>query len=87
MERLFVTGVSPVTMDDVTSGFNIGSNLSLQPEFNEMLGFTDAEVRHMVDTYRTLDVFAQDVTAAMATMREWYDGYRFATAADNVVYG
>ena len=86
VERLFVTGVSPVTMDDVTSGFNIGSNLSLQPEFNEMLGFTDAEVRHMVDTYRTLGVFDQDVAAAMATMCEWYDGYRFATAADNVVY-
>ena len=86
VERLFVTGVSPVTMDDVTSGFNIGSNLSLQPEFNEMLGFTGDEVRHLVDTYRNLDVFDQDVTAALATMREWYDGYRFAKAADNVVY-
>ena len=86
MERLFVTGVSPVTMDDVTSGFNIGSNLSLDPEFNEMLGFTEDEVRHMLDTYRNLDVFDQDVTAALDTMREWYDGYRFATAADNVVY-
>ena len=86
VERLFVTGVSPVTMDDVTSGFNIGSNLSLAPEFNEMLGFTEDEVRHMLDTYRNLDVFDQDVTAALATMREWYDGYRFATAAGNVVY-
>ena len=86
VERLFVTGVSPVTMDDVTSGFNIGSNLSLQPEFNEMLGFTDDEVRRMVDTYRTLGVFDQDVAAAVDTMREWYDGYRFAQAAENVVY-
>ncbi len=86
VERLFVTGVSPVTMDDVTSGFNIGSNLSLDPEFNEMLGFTEDEVRHMLDTYRNLDVFDQDVTAALDTMREWYDGYRFATAAENVVY-
>ena len=86
VERLFVTGVSPVTMDDVTSGFNIGSNLSLLPEFNEMLGFTEDEVRRLVDTYRNLGVFDQDVTAALAKMREWYDGYRFATAADNVVY-
>ena len=86
VERLFVTGVSPVTMDDVTSGFNIGSNLSLAPEFNEMLGFTEDEVRHMLNTYRNLDVFDQDVTAALDTMREWYDGYRFATAAGNVVY-
>ncbi|MDE0227596.1 MAG: AAA family ATPase, partial [Spirochaetaceae bacterium] len=86
VERLFVTGVSPVTMDDVTSGFNIGSNLSLRPEFNELLGFTEDEVRRLVDTYRNLGVFDQDVAAALATMREWYDGYRFAKAADNVVH-
>ena len=45
LERLFITGVSPITMDDVTSGFNIGRNISLRPEFNDMLGFTEAEVR------------------------------------------
>ena len=86
IERLFVTGVSPVTMDDVTSGFNIGSNLSLRPEFNELLGFTEDEVRGMVRMYRGLGVFDQDPEAALATMREWYDGYRFAKAAPNVVY-
>ena len=60
VERLFVTGVSPITMDEVTSGFNIGSNLSLQPEFSEMLGFTDDEVQRLVDTYRDLGVFDHD---------------------------
>ncbi len=86
IERLFVTGVSPVTMDDVTSGFNIGANLSLRPEFNELLGFTEAEVRHALSTYRDLGVFDQDPDAALDTMREWYDGYRFAKTAPNVVY-
>ena len=86
VERLFVTGVSPVTMDDVTSGFNIGANLSLRPEFNEMLGFTEREVRHTVETYRDLDVFDQDVETALDTMREWYDGYRFAETAESVIY-
>ena len=86
IERLFVTGVSPITMDDVTSGFNIGANLSLRPEFNEMLGFTEHEVRDMLETYRTLGVFDQNPEAALDTMREWYDGYRFAKAAGNVVY-
>ena len=86
VERLFVTGVSPVTMDDVTSGFNIGANLSLRPEFNEMLGFTEREVRHIVETYRDLDVFDQDVETALDTMREWYDGYRFSEEADGIVY-
>ncbi len=41
LERVFVTGVSPVTMDDLTSGFNIGTNYSLSYEFNEMTGFTE----------------------------------------------
>ena len=86
VERMFVTGVSPIAMDDVTSGFNIGSNLSLRPEFNELLGFTEDDVRGMVRTYRDLGVFNQDPEAALDTMREWYDGYRFAKTAPNVVY-
>ena len=86
VRRLFVTGVSPITMDDVTSGFNIGVNLSLRPEFNEMLGFTGDEVRSLLERYRDLGVFDQDLDAALDTMREWYDGYRFAKAAKEVVY-
>ena len=86
VERLFVTGVSPITLDDVTSGFNIGVNLSLRPEFNEMLGFTEAEVRRIVESYRDLGVFDQDVETALDIMREWYDGYRFADTAENAIY-
>ena len=86
VDRLFITGVSPVTMDDVTSGFNIGKNVSLNPDFNEMVGFTEAEVRRLVETYRDHGVFEQDVDAAMALMGEWYDGYRFATQARTDLY-
>ena len=86
IERLFVTGVSPITMDDVTSGFNIGRNLSLHRAFNELLGFTEAEVRGLLETYRDLGVFDQEVDAALATMRQWYAGYRFANTAEQVVY-
>ena len=86
IERLFITGVSPVTMDDVTSGFNIGTNISLHPDFNEMVGFTEAEVRHLVETYRERDVFDQDVDTAMGIMGQWYNGYRFATAAETDLY-
>ena len=86
VERLFVTGVSPVTLDDVTSGFNIGANLSLRADFNEMLGFTEDEVRRMLETYRDLGVFDQDVETALGTMREWYNGYRFSEDAEGIVY-
>ena len=86
IDRLFITGVSPITMDDVTSGFNIGTNISLEPDFNEMVGFTEAEVRRLVEIYREHGVFTQDVDEAMALMSEWYNGYRFAKAAETDLY-
>ena len=86
IDRLFITGVSPVTMDDVTSGFNIGKNISLHPDYNEMVGFTEAEVRGLVETYRDLGVFNQDADTAMGIMGEWYNGYRFAKTAETDLY-
>ena len=86
IERLFVTGVSPITMDDVTSGFNIGANISLEAEFNEMLGFTEDEVRDVLRMYRDRGAIDQDPEAALDLMREWYNGYRFAEGAANDIY-
>ena len=86
LERLFVTGVSPITLDDVTSGFNIGRNISLRPEFNALLGFTEPEVRGLLETYRDCGAFDHDVDTALGVMREWYDGYRFAKRAEDTVY-
>ena len=86
VERLFVTGVSPITMDDVTSGFNIGANISLLPEYNQMLGFTEAEVRSVLTQYRDLGVFDQDIDAALGLMSEWHNGYRFSEDAVAEVY-
>ena len=86
LERLFITGVSPVTMDDVTSGFNIGKNISFSAKYNDMVGFTEAEVRRLVAMYRDLGVLDEDADAAMAVMREWYNGYRFAKGATEDVY-
>ena len=86
LERLFITGVSPITMDDVTSGFNIGKNISLEPEFNDLLGFTEAEVRELLEMYRDCGVFNQNVEAALDVMREWYNGYRFAEEAEGDLY-
>ena len=86
LERLFVTGVSPITLDDVTSGFNIGRNISLLPEFNALLGFTEAEVRDLLQTYRKAGALALDEETALNVMREWYDGYRFAEDVTETVY-
>ena len=82
--RLFVTGVTPVTMDDVTSGFNIAANISLNPAFAALTGFTHGDVREMLAYYRAHAGFAFDEAAVFETMRRWYDGYRFSpeTGAD-----
>ena len=78
IERCFVTGVSPVTMDDVTSGFNIGTNYSLSPQFNELMGFTEEEVREMLDYYRTTCEFHHTTDELIKIMKPWYDNYCFA---------
>jgi len=78
IERCFVTGVSPVTMDDLTSGFNIGTNYSTSPEFNELTGFTEEDVREMLNYYRTTCEFHHTTDELIEKMKPWYDNYCFA---------
>ena len=61
IKRMFITGVSPVTMDDVTSGFNIGANMSTDPRFNGIIGFSEREVRDMLSYYKDVDMLAGEV--------------------------
>ena len=76
--RVFVTGVSPVTMDDLTSGFNIGTNYSQSPLFNELTGFTEDEVRDMLGYYASILPFNHTVDELIMVMKPWYDNYCFA---------
>ena len=76
--RVFVTGVSPVTMDNLTSGFNIGTNYSLSSDFNEMTGFTEEEVRKMLDYYGSVLPFNHTTDELIKVMKPWYDNYCFA---------
>ncbi len=82
--RLFITGVTPVTMDDVTSGFNIAANISMDPAFAALTGFTCDDLREMLAYYRANAGFAFDEEKVYETMRRWYDNYRFSpeTGAD-----
>ena len=81
IERVFVTGVSPVTLDDLTSGFNIGTNYSLSYKFNEMVGFTEEEVRAMLTYYATQYDFHNTVDELIEVMKPYYDNYCFAEEA------
>lgn len=78
IKRLFVTGVSPVTMDDLTSGFNIGTNYTMNPRFNAMVGFSEDEVRAMLDYYRQFNPFRHTTDELIEVMRPWYDNYCFS---------
>ncbi len=82
-ERIFMMGVSPVTLDDVTSGFNIGWNISIKPEFNEMLGFSTKDVMDMFTYYKEVGSIPTDsnVEAIVEKMKPWYDNYCFAKEA------
>ena len=78
-DRIFMTGVSPVTMDDLTSGFNIAANLTLDSDFNAALGFTEAEVLEMYRDFKGTGRFtAGDPVEIVKSIKPWYDGYCFA---------
>ena len=82
-ERIFISGVSPVTLDDVTSGFNIGWHISTKPEFNQMLGFSTEEVREMFTYYKNAGSLPAtcDIEAIINEMKPWYDNYCFSEDA------
>ncbi len=84
--RLFMTGVSPVTLDDVTSGFNIGRNLSQNPEFHDMLGFTVAEVQTMLEYYQQHDRFPLSIPQALELMQDWYGNYQFYRKSQETLF-
>ena len=79
-ERIFLTGVSPVTLDDLSSGFNIGWNISTLFYFDKMLGFSTDEVREMFKYYKEAGLLPDncDIEAMIEEMKPWYDNYCFA---------
>ena len=79
-ERIFMTGVSPVTLDDLSSGFNVGWNISTDYQFNMMLGFSETDVRTMFQYYKDAGKLTAgtDIEAMITEMKPWYDNYCFA---------
>ena len=78
VDRIFITGVLPILLDSLTSGFNIGANLSTDVQFNEMFGFTDEEITPI------LEHLGEQINRE--EIRTYYDGYRFSPHADVTVY-
>ena len=82
-DRILMLGVSPVTMHDVTSGYNIATSITMDGRFNQMLGFSETEVREMIRYYQSAGVLQADEDPLVAEMKPWYDGYCFS---EDVVY-
>jgi hypothetical protein len=86
ISRLFMTGVSPITLDDVTSGFNIASNISLDTDINEIMGFTQQEVETMIEYYRQTGKIRHPTPVLLEMMSQWYNHYRFSVHSTREVF-
>lgn len=82
-DRILMMGVSPVTLDDLTSGYNIATSITMDSRFNRMLGFSETEVRDMIRYYQEAGVLQADEEQLITEMKPWYDGYCFS---DEVIY-
>jgi len=87
VEKMFATGVSPLVMSDVTSGFNMGENISTNPNFVEMAGFTQSEVETAVDYYvAEKKIKKEDQSAMLQILKKVANNYRFSANSDTEVY-
>jgi hypothetical protein len=82
ISRSFITGVSPVTMDDVTSGYNIGKNVTIEPGFNRVMGFTPDDVIEMIEYYRSKGLIKHPTDYLLNIMTQWYGNYLFSGEDD-----
>ena len=76
--RILFMGVSPITLDDLTSGFNIATNISIDSWFNDLLGFSETDVRKMISYYQDAGMIKKTADEVIAEMKPWYDNYCFA---------
>ena len=83
IDRIFITGVAPITLDSLTSGFNIGTDITRDEEFNEMLGFTEEELVKLLDAQEISKKKQEEI---LPIMKENYDGYNFSINCEEKIY-
>jgi Predicted AAA-ATPase/PD-(D/E)XK nuclease superfamily len=86
-DKVFITGVSPVVMSDITSGYNIAENIYFEPEFNDLCGFKQNEIEDVIKEIVGKCGFEKEkIQEAVNLMQTYYNGYTFSHAADEHVY-
>ena len=83
IDRIFITGVAPITLDSLTSGFNIGKDISQDIEYNDMMGFTKEE---LIQILNNEEIPLEDQEKVLPIMKENYDGYKFSLNAKDEIY-
>ena len=87
LDRAFITGVAPIVLSDMSSGYNVAKNIYLEPQFQDLCGFTEAEVGQALNAVvADCGLPASEAEAALAQMRLYYNGYRFTDTPDDLVY-
>ncbi|MGE0087217.1 MAG: AAA family ATPase [Desulfococcaceae bacterium] len=87
LDRVFITGVSPVVLSDITSGYNIAENIYLHSGFNDLCGFSENEIMDVTgEIVRECDLPEEKTAEAIGMMRTFYNGYCFSPDTDHPVY-
>ena len=83
VDRIFITGVAPITLDSLTSGFNISKDITRDEEFNEMVGFTE---KQLIELMNEQNITKEEQKKLLPIMKENYDGYKFCIYANEQMY-
>ncbi len=86
VERTFITGVTSVSLDSMTSGFNIADKINTEPLFATLFGFTDDELKELIPQVLDLKRYGHSVDEVFERMKELYDGYRFSLDSEETVF-
>ena len=84
--RTFITGVTTISLDSLSSGFNIAKNYSTEPEFAVTYGFTESELRDLIAETVDLKAYGQTLDQVFVRMKDYYNGYRFSPRSDTAVF-
>lgn len=86
VKRIFATGVSPISLDSLTSGFNIADNITRLEDFNEIMGFTESEVRSLVTAASKFELSEAELDNLMEVLKQNYNGYLFSERASERLF-
>ena len=84
--RTFITGVTTISLDSLSSGFNIAKNYSTEPELAATYGFTESELRDLIAETVDLKAYGQTLDQVFVRMKDYYNGYRFSPRSDVTVF-